>query len=604
MDKIDAAEKEAGEVLRSLLSVERIEKRLPSVSDAQDSQGPIVVVTSSGATLATLRPPPADESVTHDPNQSSQLQNAQQWHTPVQQLQHSIFSTISDNQQATPQNIQTTYAETSGHSATQVINSHEQIIQDHQVIWQGHTINIESTSPQEQITSQTQTDVTGNEETVYVDCTSEDPKRSAAAKKKKRKLADFIAEGIDPTKLEDSATQVRERFEKGCECQEENCFKGLNAEFVYRHRLNIAELTKAEHDMYLMGVTMACLSNPEETVRHKERKRLRAQYVFHGKKVCLEAFLYLENCTHYQLKRIRKHVMLHGVTPRIHGNYGKKPHNTFSLDIYQHATSFLQRYIQCNAPQQNHQKVKGKSRNFPIYLPADITRKTIHTAYKEHCERFEPNIKVMGYSTFRHFMKEQFSHVKFCKPDKPGANQNVLQSPGNTTVRIVQAPQSADQRTQLSMQNGPDVESQQQQQSIVAISHAPQSSVPQTSLSQSQTAATVIAAGSVQQVAAIPIVVSATPALNQSSEGGDQQPTLTTFTDQVSQQTFVVTPVSQIIQPAGQNQTEFTTCQLHEMVTYQQIPQQEMTVTLTQPTITVTTVPASQAQPSYAFARL
>jgi hypothetical protein len=113
----------------------------------------------------------------------------------------------------------------------------------------------------------------------------------------------------------------------------------LNAELVYRHRLNIAELTKAEQDMYLMGVTMASITNPETTVKQKERQRLRAQYVYHGKKVCLDAFLYLENCTHYQLKRIRKHVMTHGVVPRIHGNQGMHAH--FYVFKLKHCITFF-----------------------------------------------------------------------------------------------------------------------------------------------------------------------------------------------------------------------------------------------------------------------
>jgi len=123
------------------------------------------------------------------------------------------------------------------------------------------------------------------------------------------------------------------RFKLGCECVESNCFAGLSAELVYRHRLNIAELTKAEQDMYLMGVTMASLTNPETTVKQKERQRLRAQYVFHGKKVCLDAFLYLENCTHYQLKRIRKHVMTHGVVPRTHGNQGNEENRILKIQV-------------------------------------------------------------------------------------------------------------------------------------------------------------------------------------------------------------------------------------------------------------------------------
>jgi hypothetical protein len=57
-------------------------------------------------------------------------------------------------------------------------------------------------------------------------------------------------------------------------------FSGLNPEIVSRHRLNIAELSKLEHDMYLMGVTMACLENTEENHRQKERKRLRSKYRF------------------------------------------------------------------------------------------------------------------------------------------------------------------------------------------------------------------------------------------------------------------------------------------------------------------------------------
>lgn len=81
--------------------------------------------------------------------------------------------------------------------------------------------------------------------------------------------------------LEASVEQVAERFAQGCECRDgDSCFANINPESAYRHRLNIAELTRSEHDMYLMGVTMASLSNPEETARRTERKRLHTQYVF------------------------------------------------------------------------------------------------------------------------------------------------------------------------------------------------------------------------------------------------------------------------------------------------------------------------------------
>ena len=294
--------------------------------------------------------------------------------------------------------------------------------------------------------------------------------KQPAKKKEKRRIADMLAEGIDPSKLEDNAEEVRARFQRGCDCAEENCFKTLNADFVYRHRLNIAELSKHEHDMYLMGVTMACLSNPDETVRHKERKRLRAKYVFQGKEVCLEAFLYLENCTHYQLKRIRKHVITHGVTPRVHGNHGKRPHNTFPLDIYKHASKFLNDYLEklTHKPDGKKTNKAAQNRRQCIHMPQDITRKKIHEKYVDFINHFEPEAKVMSYSAFRYFLKEQFSHVRFPKLDKSPAveaggvkqeaqislpPQPALELPaGHPVVTAVVQPEGAEQSVPFSVQ--------------------------------------------------------------------------------------------------------------------------------------------------------
>lgn len=245
------------------------------------------------------------------------------------------------------------------------------------------------------------------------------PKKTVA-KIKMKKARNVGQTSYDPTKLEDSPVQVLERFKRGCECVDDQCFKDLNPEVVYRHRLNIAELTKAEHDMYLMGVTMACLTDPYQTARHTERRRLRAQYVYQGRRVCLDAFLYLENCTHYQIKRIRKHLMTHGVTPRVHGNHGKVPHNTFSLDIYKIATEFLKNFIEV---QETKQKTK-LAKNAPLHLPPDVTRKTVHDLYTQYCKKVSPNVKNMGYSTFRRFMKVQFPQVKFAKLEFVMRNQS------------------------------------------------------------------------------------------------------------------------------------------------------------------------------------
>lgn len=239
-------------------------------------------------------------------------------------------------------------------------------------------------------------------------------------KKKRPKLNDSDGGGGEhnESKLETSAAQVKDRFLLGCECKE-SCFKDLIAESVFKHRLNVAELTKEEHDMYLMGVTMACLANRTQTHRNKERMRQRASYVYQGKRVCLDAFLYLENVTQYQLKRIRNHVMTHGVTPRVHGNIGKKPHNTFSLDMYICAELFVKELLAI------HTNDLAK----PITITGE-TRASVYAKFKEN--GVHPNGKIMGYSTFRHFMNKQFPNVRFTQShsmDSPTANSKSFKKP-------------------------------------------------------------------------------------------------------------------------------------------------------------------------------
>lgn len=208
------------------------------------------------------------------------------------------------------------------------------------------------------------------------------------------------------TKLEDNPLQVKHRLDRGCECKV-SCFKDLSPECVYRHRLNIAELTKPEHEMYLMGVTMASLADRSATSRHKERVRQRASYVYQGKKVCLYAFLYLENVTLYHLKRIRNHVLGQGVIPRVHGNTNRKPFNTFSLETYQKVENFFKAFL--NLP-----KDLGSNKTVMIN---GITRTKIYNAYREY-ESPSGDEKLLGYTTFRKFLKEQFPNVKFdTKPE-------------------------------------------------------------------------------------------------------------------------------------------------------------------------------------------
>lgn len=179
------------------------------------------------------------------------------------------------------------------------------------------------------------------------------------------------------------------------------CFNQLDADQVYRHRLNIAELTKNEQDFYVMGIVAATQIDPQE--RGDKRQRKRSSYSHKGKKVCLYAFLYLENITIYHLKKVKMHVLKNGVVSIEHGNAHKMPHNAFSLDIYQRADNFLRQYLKIGD--------SSSGSNKPITLTQPLTR-----VYQEYKEYDKESTQTMGYTTFRVFLRKRFPNVKLSIP--------------------------------------------------------------------------------------------------------------------------------------------------------------------------------------------
>ncbi|XP_054266388.1 uncharacterized protein LOC128988782 [Macrosteles quadrilineatus] len=445
---VDEAEKEASEVLHSLLSVERIERS--GNLNRTNAQHEVVVIDNS--------------------------EEQGQWHNELQH--HGNIYRLENGD-----------------------GSHEYVHEDGTaVVWESYqTLDVETTNqPSEHLLFERQQ--------IFPQQIPQKQGSKVQPKKNNHKWKKKPAKPQEPkneSKVEenvenDDANDVRQRFAMGCECHDVSCFQGLNPDNVYRHRLNIAELTKEEHDMYLMGVTMACMSDPGVTVKQRERRRLRAQYVYQGRRVCLSAFLYLENCTLYQLKRIRKHVMTHGVTPRVHGNHGKKPHNVFSLETYRRATEFLKSYIE------QHNTNTGNCKNTVIF-PPEISRKTIHNLYQGFMKKnAPPEEKTMGYSTFRHFMKEQFPHVRFCKIEL--GTQNAINVSNTASKQSHQAHNSNSHR-------------------------ASNTEEPQTVVVQPQT----VTQGPVQAITTIPLIIQE-----------PSKPEMQTYivTPMVSGHTITVTPVT------------------------------------------------------------
>lgn len=118
--------------------------------------------------------------------------------------------------------------------------------------------------------------------------------------------------------------------------------------------------------------------------------------------------------------------MVNGVTPRVHGNVRKKPHNALSLDLYKFAENFVKLELT------KHTNDLNKS-----IIVVNEPRINLYQKFRANCSI---DGKLMSYSTFRHFLKKQFPHVRFVvnRPFDSYANRAIKREKKHTKVKIEQ----------------------------------------------------------------------------------------------------------------------------------------------------------------------
>lgn len=185
MEVVNTAEKEASEVLHSLLSVER---------RSVDSKEAIIV------------------SIPTDQNGGGEYGENAQWHTPVMG-QHSVFEIGSQNMQQHNYNGHQEQVQLFNFIIADillVIRALFIVILLLQVLWQGHTIQVENGGNLQALPGtysiEFESHVEGETPDMEVD-TKPKVEKKAGTKKKKKSDSDSDEEVLD-NKLEDNPTQV------------------------------------------------------------------------------------------------------------------------------------------------------------------------------------------------------------------------------------------------------------------------------------------------------------------------------------------------------------------------------------------------------------
>ena len=113
------------------------------------------------------------------------------------------------------------------------------------------------------------------------------------------------------------------------------------------------------------------------------------------------------------LKNLQTHLKENGPVPRVHGNKGHLPLNTFSFETVKFVVSFILNYAElCCLPQ----PAAGQDRAeiLPIYLPAHDGYNLVHKKYVQVCT--SKNIQAAKYHAFVGICHKIVPHVKFMTP--------------------------------------------------------------------------------------------------------------------------------------------------------------------------------------------
>lgn len=110
------------------------------------------------------------------------------------------------------------------------------------------------------------------------------------------------------------------------------------------------------------------------------------------------------------LKSIAKHVVCNEITPRVHGNSGRRSPNAFEFDEYKSVKTFRTTYADDYGYPQPA-AARRRDEDPPIYLPASHSKKHVYQVYKEALHE-----KFVGTSVFYDLWKKLCPHIKINTP--------------------------------------------------------------------------------------------------------------------------------------------------------------------------------------------
>ena len=125
------------------------------------------------------------------------------------------------------------------------------------------------------------------------------------------------------------------------------CCQQFSEKLVLSNVNNCLELTRAELDLVILANIQAVAKI--DFISKKRKERSRCSFVFQNIPICKDMFLHLYGLSYSRSRRLKEHYKQNGLSPRIHRNRKRLPHNTLPEVVNEDVKNFLTNYVEENA---------------------------------------------------------------------------------------------------------------------------------------------------------------------------------------------------------------------------------------------------------------
>ena len=150
----------------------------------------------------------------------------------------------------------------------------------------------------------------------------------------------------DAENKENIIAKVQKFIEDGCGCRRGSksiqCSDQFTVETVLNNLFNCLELSHAELDLVVL-TNIQALTTTEE-IGEKRKRSSPYSFLYHSQPICKEMFLNLYGISKSRFQRLLDHYENHGISPRIHGNSKRLPHNALPVAVAEDVKKFSQQF--------------------------------------------------------------------------------------------------------------------------------------------------------------------------------------------------------------------------------------------------------------------